>query len=219
LCSCQRRYKSSRKRKLLASTHIYALHDPRDWAIRYVGKANNPERRARHHFKRPKGAAFRRFVAELKSLGLALRVSVLRTCSQRDWANWEKFWIATVRASGAKLFNIAEGGNAPSTTPEKCRLARIGKKDSALTRRRKSVAAKGKPKSPEHIEKVRQFHLGRKRSALTREKLSIAHIGLKQSQETIVKRDATMAAIRYTPEYREKMSAAALKRWAAEKKS
>jgi hypothetical protein len=31
----------------MTQTHIYALHDPRDWAIRYVGQSNNPERRHR----------------------------------------------------------------------------------------------------------------------------------------------------------------------------
>lgn len=194
-------------------TFIYALHDPRDFSIRYVGKANNPERRARNHFKRPRGAAFRRFVAELKALGLSLRVSVLQTCSQESWANWEKFWIATVRASGAKLFNIAEGGNAPAPTSEQCRAARIGKKDSAETRNRKSLAAKGKPKSPEHARNAGLAQRGVKKSIEHCMKLRAAKLGTKQSPETIAKRMEKMKTISRSTEYREKMQDAAMKRW------
>jgi len=154
-----------------------------------------------------------RFVSELKSLGLSLRYSVLQQCSQGQWQNWEKFWIATVKASGAKLFNIAEGGNAPATTSESCRSARLGKKDSAETRMNKSIAAKGIKKSPQHVEKVALANRGRQFSDEHKRKLSIAHKGLKQSRAVVAKRVEKMKLIRQSPEYREKMRAAAFKRW------
>jgi GIY-YIG catalytic domain len=196
-------------------THIYALHDPRDWSIRYVGKAHDPRRRMLNHFKHPKGEGVRKFVSELRSLGLSLRFSILQQCSDESWAHWERFWIATVRASGAELLNIAPGGNAPITSRESCRAARIGKKDSVETRLNKSLAAKGKKKSPEHIAKAAAAQLGRKFSEEHKAKIAAAHVGMKQSPETVAKRSAKMASIIKTPEYRAKMSAAASKRWSA----
>lgn len=197
----------------MAKTHIYALHDPRDWSIRYIGKANDPNRRMQGHFRRPKGTAMRRFVSELRALGLSLRVSVLQSCSQEQWQQWERFWIATARASGEKLLNIAEGGNAPSTTRESCRLARLGKKDSPEVRLKKSLSAKGKAKSPEHIRNAGMAQRGRKFSPEHREKLRIAKLGTKRPPEFGAKHTSTMREKWNDPAYREKVSSGLRDSW------
>jgi hypothetical protein len=185
------------------------------------------------------------FISELRVLGLKPRVSILQTCSAEQWQNWERFWIATVEAAGAKLLNLHPGGDGPvearawnkgkklspeqrsklnlsgllNQSTESRRLNRLGKKDSEETRLKKSLAAKGKKFSSEHIEKVRKIHLGRKRSAITKERLAISHTGLKQSPETIAKRLEKMEKIRQTPEYREKVSAGLRESWRRRRES
>jgi NUMOD3 motif len=218
----------------LANTFIYALHDPRDWEIRYVGKSNNPERR--HRKPRSHNRALQNFISELRALGLKPRVSILQKCSFDQWQNWERFWIATVKAAGEKLLNLHPGGDGPTEarawnkglklsdeqksklvlphpTTEQCRAARLGKKDSEETRLKKSLAAKGRKHSLEHCIKVSIAQKGRKFSEEHKEKLRAAKLGTKQSPETIEKRMEKMKVIRRSSNYREKMQDAALKRW------
>lgn len=53
--------------------HIYHLIDPRDRAVRYVGKSGNPTARLRAHIQESAAAqntAKKRWIAELADLGL-----------------------------------------------------------------------------------------------------------------------------------------------------
>jgi len=68
-----------------SSAYIYALHDPRDWSIRYVGKSNNPERR--HRRPRSHSRRLQNFLTELRALGLQPRFSILQKCSTEEWQN------------------------------------------------------------------------------------------------------------------------------------
>lgn len=198
-------------------TSIYALHDPRDWAIRYVGKANNPYRRLRDHSNRACTRSMRRFIAELKSLGLSLRVSVLQECPQEDWQRWERFWIRTVRAAGAQLFNLTEGGNGVSVPwnagkklpEEMCRAmsrAHLGKKRSLEHRAKIAAGRRGVKVSEETRANMKAAQLGRKVSQEAREKISLALRGKKQSPEATAKRAASNTGKKRSLEQRIRMS-------------
>jgi len=218
----------------LATTSIYELHDPRDWSIRYVGKANNPERR--HLKSRSHNAGLQRFISELRALGLKPRVTILQTCSQDQWQNWERFWITTVKAAGEKLLNLHPGGDGPitarawnkglkmseeqrarmvfpSSTPEQCRLARLGKKDSEETRLKKSLAAQGRKFSSEHRAKLSSWQKGKKKSPECIAKMAAAKLGKKRSPEFGNKHRETMLEKWNDPCYREKVSAGLRESW------
>jgi hypothetical protein len=154
-------------------TYIYALHDPRDWSIRYVGKANNPASRLKIHAGKDAYAGMRTFIKELSLSGLSPSISILQICSQSQWPFWEKFWIATARASGADLLNRASGGNAPPTINE----ARRGQRLSLEHREKISIALKGKAKTPEAVAKTNAAHRGAKRSLESRARMSATHRG------------------------------------------
>src|ERR1700676_2228644 len=101
----------NREVELNNATYIYALHDPRDWSIRYVGKANDPTHRLKIHIANRGVVRMRKFIQELRADGLIPVLSILQTCPRSAWQPWEKFWIATIRQSGAHLLNVAPGGN------------------------------------------------------------------------------------------------------------
>lgn len=163
--------------------HIYALHDPRDWSIRYVGKANNCERRLRGHMRpRLPNRPLHVFISELKDLGLKPKMTILQRCSQDQWQNWEKFWIATVKTAGEQLLNLSAGGDGPMNP----RAWNKGLKFSVEYRKKLSDAQKGKKRSPEHIAASARAATGRKhppRSPEAKEKMRAAKLGKKLTFE------------------------------------
>jgi hypothetical protein len=180
-------------------TYIYAIHDPRDWSIRYVGKSNDPTLRLRAHVQKSRSMIrIRRLMAELESVGLKLGLSILQTCSRSDWQVWERFWIATVRDSGAELFNIGPGGNGP---------VRVSVR-SAETRARISAALKGHGHSTETLAKISSRLKGRAIPPEWRAKIKAGSKGKPKSPEAIAKSSAARKGMKRSPEARARMSAA-----------
>ncbi len=93
---------------------IYGLYDPRDGALRYVGKAVDSVKRLGYHLRE-----FRRstpvyvWIAELRALGLHPSMQVLLVCEDFRWEAEERRLIVEHRAAGADLLNVAVGGKAP----------------------------------------------------------------------------------------------------------
>lgn len=180
-------------------TYIYAIHDPRDWTIRYVGKSDNPTARLRAHVQKARSMErIRRLMSELEGLGLKLGLSILQTCSRSDWQKWERFWIATVRDSGADLLNIGPGGNGP---------VKVGAR-SVETRARISAALKGHGHSSATLAKIRATLKGRTISPEWRAKISTGSKGIPKSPEAITKSGAARKGMKRSPEVRAKMGAA-----------
>ena len=96
---------------------IYTLSDPRTGQVRYVGKALNLKARLRQHIRQrtdqrmtPRSA----WLISLSRAGLEPVMAVLEECSEDAWADRERHHIAALRAAGANLTNLADGGNEPS---------------------------------------------------------------------------------------------------------
>ena len=143
--------------------YIYALRDPRDHAIRYIGKTDNPERRLRQHLESKSGRVHA-LVYELSLIGLALKLYLLQECPKSEWQLWEKYWIGLGNILGEKLINIMPGGQNP---PVQNGSAWRGRKHSQATLKKMSEAKIGKhppnfgkKASPEFCEKNRLAHLG-----------------------------------------------------------
>jgi len=98
-------------------TYIYALTDPRSGHIRYVGKANDPQKRLRGHVASASGGGDRpRSSAWIKSLvnkNLYPKLLILEVVSKALWQSAERFWIALFKQRGEPLTNIAIGGRGP----------------------------------------------------------------------------------------------------------
>jgi hypothetical protein len=120
---------------------IYALHDPCTGEIRYIGKANDPDARLKSHMR----DSLRRntpVYCWIKKLLDAQSRPVMRVMEwTSDWQEAEKRLIAEYRIAGARLLNLADGGNEPACSrhvraSNGVKVARGRDKDVwALTRR------------------------------------------------------------------------------------
>lgn len=104
------------------------------------------------------------------------------------------------------LLNISSGGQHGGT----------GAIRTEETRKKISAVQLGKKRSEEHRRNIGLGHLGKKKgphSSATKKQISEKLKGRKIPIEVVLKREQTVAATKASPEYREKMRAAANKRW------
>lgn len=92
--------------------YIYALVDPRDNRIRYIGKTVNIKKRYEQHLYWFTGTNPRkeRWIQNLKDKGLKPELDVIEECDRSSWIEREKYWIAHYREVYPDLTNISDGG-------------------------------------------------------------------------------------------------------------
>lgn len=198
-------------------TYIYILKDPRDPAVKYVGKTIHRISRAKSH-RSPNGESHcARWLKRLRSHGLQAIFEVIEAvpCGG-DWASRERFWIADYKLRGAELCNMSAGGEGTfgprlsAEAKERLRQRFLGRPIPPEQRALISKSLTGKKQSPETVAKrkstivakfgrqgcfsdahrkaVSEGLKGRIMSPETREKLRQANLGKKYSAETIAKR-------------------------------
>lgn len=152
------------------TTFIYALTDPRDHSIKYVGKADSPASRFSYHFKKEETRKSR-WVHSLRSLNMRPLLEVIEEVSLNDWQDSERFWISYLKFLGFDLTNTAIGGlgGGPSVMPEetkaKLRVALKGRVFSEDHKKRISDAAKSSLKAKAHRATLNTPHRAAKISA------------------------------------------------------
>jgi hypothetical protein len=122
----------------MASTFIYALTDPRNSHVRYIGKADDPERRLVDHFREVANGHNRNpyfcwWIKLLQGLNLKPVIRIIMTVPKDEWRKWERHWIWAFRWAGEKITNLHEGGTGGDT--------RSGYKHSEETKARMRAAA------------------------------------------------------------------------------
>lgn len=153
---------------MITHVFIYALSDPRNGEVRYVGKSRNPQVRLIEHIchsktkERPKRHAW---IKELILLKLKPQLIILEECEHENWKEREIFWIAQYK----NLTNSTRGGDG-SGSKFGADNPFFGKKHSKVTIKMLSKIAKG-----------------RKHSLATKLKMSQSRIGKKPSKETLLK--------------------------------
>jgi predicted GIY-YIG superfamily endonuclease len=89
---------------------IYALIDPRDMTVRYVGKTTDPKRRlAEHTANKMSARDVRPWLQELLDAGLAPVMEILDRASASEWERAEQYWIGFYVQRG-RLLNVEVGG-------------------------------------------------------------------------------------------------------------
>lgn len=179
----------------MTTIFIYALKDPRDGLIKYVGQTKDLKERLKKHncdFRNntPKTA----WLKKLKAERLKPELIVLQEVDGDNWKDAEIYWIAKLKANGMKLKNITVGGE--------------GRKGpvSNETRKKLSIAGKGRTLSDEHKKRLREFHLGRRQTDEAKAKISKANLGRKHTADSLKKMSEARKGVPKTAEHRKKIS-------------
>lgn len=149
---------------------VYALIDPRDGAVRYVGKTHRTaHRRLRRHLAPcylVGDTHKERWVRVLLRLGLEPEIRVLERCDDADLlCERERAWIALYQTGGAALTNATPGGDGR------------GRQHTAETKSKISASLRGRPKSAEHRRRTGEAQQHRRISPETRAKMSASAKG------------------------------------------
>lgn len=173
----------------MRSVYIYALKDPRNNKLRYIGKSVALLKRYFQHLKDSGDTRKARWIRKLLSLGLKPDVISLEICDNNNWQEKEKFWIAHYKKD---LFNHTPGGEGVTEWEEESLLKLSESNKNRFKNptyyewyvkevannpercRKISSALKGKSKSSEHILRLPQNQKGYKHKPGFSKKISEA---------------------------------------------
>ena len=110
-------------------TKIYALVDPNDNTVRYVGASTNPEQRLNHHNELGVGSQAKcDWLSGLMEKGQRPVIRILETCQTAERKGRENYWILRMKEEGHKLYNVIYPGyswhEAHGKTPKVKRASR-----------------------------------------------------------------------------------------------
>lgn len=89
-------------------SYIYALIDPRNNIIRYIGKSIYPFKRYLNHLCEKKDAPKNRWIKRLKNRNLKPNIKILCKCKIKNVNSFEKKYISIYKKT---LYNEREGGD------------------------------------------------------------------------------------------------------------
>jgi len=97
----------------MENVYIYALIDPSNEQVRYIGKANNPIDRYTNHFNsaRDKNTHKRNWINSVRKNGNRPELLILDEVPKSEWQYWEKFYISLFKTLGFNLVNYTNGGD------------------------------------------------------------------------------------------------------------
>lgn len=106
--------------KTQQAVEIYEIIDPRDGSVRYIGKANNTQKRFKQHLRdaRRLTRPIHAWLSKMVEADMIPQVRVVAMCRHEHWQEVEKAVIAQGRADGYPLLNLAEGGDDIYCSPE-----------------------------------------------------------------------------------------------------
>ena len=195
---------------------IYALVDPRDDEVRYIGRSSNGLRRPQAHLvpsaRRTKSHKIH-WINSLAEDGLLPRIEVLENFEEEKELNdAERFWIAQGKGLGWRLTNATKGGEGglgiimSAETREKMGVSRRGKRRPPEVGAKVAAALRGRTASEEARANMRAGWKNRAPATEeTRAKIAAAHRGKRASAETRARMSAFRKANPMTPEAIEKM--------------
>ena len=152
----------------METTFIYALIDPRNFEVRYIGKSDDPALRLRSHVytskEKKKNIHKANWIKQLLSFGLFPILQIIEECDESIWEEREKYWISFYKKNMKNnLVNITEGGEGGATFKGKFHSQEAKKKIgiASLGRNLGRVAwNRGILCSQENIKKLSESHKG-----------------------------------------------------------
>jgi hypothetical protein len=100
----------------MKTIYIYGLKDPETNEIRYVGKTTNINTRLKAHITRSRYNKYHsaRWIQSLIKKGLKPVIELIEECTESNWIEREKYWIAHYREL-FDLTNVLDGGEGGFT--------------------------------------------------------------------------------------------------------
>jgi len=94
---------------------IYALICPINGDVRYIGKANDSQKRLKSHIRdsRRRNTPVYCWIRKLTSQNLVPTIKVIAITTDEDWKAIEVKLILKHKKLGCNLLNVAEGGDEP----------------------------------------------------------------------------------------------------------
>lgn len=175
------------------TTFIYALCEPDTGEVRYIGKADDPDKRLWQHLhnRRHPGLPKAKWIRELVSVGLWPVMKVIAEVPKDCWETFEKYHIQQAKDAGFQLLNVTLGGDGycsgeahpnwgkplSRNVKKKMSEARLGIPLSMECRAKMSAARVGRPKSLAHRQKIGESNRGKRPSAASLLALRAANKG------------------------------------------
>lgn len=183
---------------------IYALIDPRDFSVRYVGKTvEKIQARLRGHISeaRRSSKTYHRltWIRHLLAGGKTPEIRPLEIVDKKDESAAERRWVSAYRARGADLVNGTDGGEGAS-----------GRAVSEETRRKISQSKVGRPGRKHTLETRAKMRAprGERFTELARERARQANTGRKIPRDIVEKSAAKRRGKKFSPAHRAAISEA-----------
>lgn len=97
----------------METTFIYALIDPIDNQVRYIGKSNNPDKRFLEHLRDYSKTHKTCWIKSVLKTGNIPELEILDEVESEEWKFWEGFYYELYKSWGFKLTNSVECGIGP----------------------------------------------------------------------------------------------------------
>lgn len=104
----------------MKTTFIYALCEPDTGEIRYIGKADDPDKRLGQHLTDKSGNHRTNWIKSLIKKGKYPRLEIIDEVPSAHWQQIEVAYIEFFAEQGAILTNGTLGGEGCAGTPETC---------------------------------------------------------------------------------------------------
>jgi GIY-YIG catalytic domain/NUMOD3 motif len=206
---------------------VYALKDPRNGDVRYVGWTVDLKRRLYLHVwhsdkEKEKNSWKARWIRSVIADGFHPEITVLESGIGTGWKQAEPKWIAHFRALGSNLTNLTDGGDGtPGAVRSEETRRRISESGKGTGKWKKGVAAaaevnRGRKYPREQVEKSAATRRGKKLSEQAR--INMAAAARRRppvSDETKAKLSAAQKRREIPASHGEKTRENNLKRWAA----
>jgi len=147
-------------------TYIYALIDPRNGQVRYIGKANDPKQRKYCHINEKTTTRKANWIKNLKTNGYLPVLEIIDKVKKEEWQFWEMHYISLYRSWNFDLTNHTLGGEGCNViseeTREKMRLHGKQTKHSEeekQKRRERMLEFKHSVKSVKKMKQNRRLYL------------------------------------------------------------
>jgi hypothetical protein len=98
----------------METTFIYALIDPRNDKVKYIGKSNTPRQRTIDHISEARVSKDKykklQWIRSLLKEGLKPTLEILDEVCENQWKFWEQHYISLYKSWGFNLCNHDNGG-------------------------------------------------------------------------------------------------------------